>query len=251
MNLTSIRFKMSVLYTGILCIILCVFSAILLLAVQRILYRDIDEELHLKAVEIINHINAYNHIEESKSRPLIYVAENKLFVHLENERQASTQVLNKLWEAEAEVLKLKRDYVHIISEDGKIVLKSESSKAEIGDLLIKRIDSPFSGSQYGNLSGPSSRMRFINEPFVYKDKFHYAVQIATSLSSVDKVLYDLGFFCGLSILAILVLTSFMGRFFAVRILSRLRKLQTWPTAYHMQSSICGFGTTRRMRKCAI
>ncbi len=53
MKLNTIRFKASILYSFILAIILIVFGGIIYVNLHRVLYSDLDQELDMKAQEIV------------------------------------------------------------------------------------------------------------------------------------------------------------------------------------------------------
>lgn len=63
----SIRFKTSVLYSSILCVILTCFSVYLFHTVRQILYEEIKDDLKVKAEQIEAFINAYASISINES----------------------------------------------------------------------------------------------------------------------------------------------------------------------------------------
>ena len=51
--INPIRFKTSVLYSGILCVVLVCFSSYMFHMVRRILYSDMEDELRIRAEQIV------------------------------------------------------------------------------------------------------------------------------------------------------------------------------------------------------
>ncbi|MDA3897614.1 MAG: hypothetical protein PF482_15880, partial [Desulfobacteraceae bacterium] len=56
------------MYTSILCIILVLFSGVLFSITRHILFRDVDEELQVKAAEITNILKTYEKLKQTESR---------------------------------------------------------------------------------------------------------------------------------------------------------------------------------------
>ena len=75
MQINSIRFKTSILFTFILCLILTVYSSVLYYATHKILYHDIDEDLKVKAEEISSIMNAYMQLKELERHPIGFFSE--------------------------------------------------------------------------------------------------------------------------------------------------------------------------------
>ena len=59
MKFNSIRFKSFILYSTFLFVILVIFSGGVYFTVQQILYKEIDGDLEIKALEIAGIVNSY------------------------------------------------------------------------------------------------------------------------------------------------------------------------------------------------
>ena len=108
MNIKSIRFKTTLLYSGILLAILIIYNILLFFSVHSILIKDMDEQLRIKAGEIANVLQAYEKIKNLSVHP-ISILENML-------KDSSISpirevIIDDLWRSEFETLKLKNKNV--------------------------------------------------------------------------------------------------------------------------------------------
>ena len=215
MQFNSIRFKATVFYTGILAVILAVFGTIIYVSVSHVLYSDLNSKLEVKAKEIAAILHAYEQLEKLDNHPFGYLlrAMRKNGTGIGSERA----VLDNLWQEEFKLLNLKSDYINIVNANKMTVFSSSKLKGKVAGLF--RGQAPFSLNNiiYKNLIGKENRLRVINYPASYQN-VPLAIQIGTPLDSVISVLSRILFFIIISALALLILTSFIGSFFARSIL---------------------------------
>ena len=212
MKLNSIRFKASILYTSILCIILVLFSGVLFSVTRHILYRDVDEELQVKAAEIVNILKSYEKLKQTESRNQHLI--NKL-LGIEDRARL---IIDDLWRSDMQALNLKSDYINILNVYGQPIIKSQNFNDEITALFQDKFPLSINVVGFKNLKNLKHRLRAINMPFSYGNRHLLVIQIGTPLDSVIRILTQLLYFIGAGILFILGLTSFLGSFFARRIL---------------------------------
>jgi heavy metal sensor kinase len=214
MQINSIRFKASILYSGILTVILIVFSLVVFLSARSILYHDLDENLEIKAEEISGILKAYQQLKQNEEHPL-----GMMLKRLRNEGLGMSQklIIDELWKSELDVLNLKDDFINILNIQGQAVMNSNNFNEELGVLFKDQFPFSIDKVQYKNLTSKTMDIRAINLP----TSFHNAkiiVQVGTSTDPVEKLLRRLITFISLTIIAILVLTSFIGQLFAQNIL---------------------------------
>ncbi|MGB9499025.1 MAG: ATP-binding protein [Dissulfuribacterales bacterium] len=212
MKLNSIRFKASILYTSILCIILVAFSASLFYVTHQILYRDLDEILTLKATKIADILSSYEDLKKKSPPPNALL--NKLF----GIDYRMRMIIDDLWRSDVRALGLKKDYTLVLNNNGRAIIKSGNVNKNIATLFQSQLPFQLTNRFFKDVKGKQHRLRAINFPFSYKGKYIFVIQVATPLDSVTKLLTKLLYFLGASILFILGLTSFLGSFFARRIL---------------------------------
>lgn len=212
MRINSIRFKASILYTSILCIILIGFSAALYSLTRHILYENMDQSLRLKGSEIANILASYERL--SRSRPLPRDILNKLL----GVDYRTRLIIDDLWRADIKALKLKDDYIYIVNSSGRVVTKSDNFDPQIAALFRDDLPINLSKVLFTDIKYNGGRLRAINIPFYSNNRFRFGIQLATPLDEVHRLLSNLLYFIGISILFMLGLTSFLGSFFAQRIL---------------------------------
>ena len=108
MRFNSIRFKTTVLYTGILCFILTIYSAVLFYTVRQIIYNEIDDKLRVKASQIASTLYAYEQVSEIESEPLNLMAR---FLTGGKFDERNRKIIDNLWYANVKSLNLKDDYI--------------------------------------------------------------------------------------------------------------------------------------------
>ncbi len=212
MKLNSIRFKASVLYTSILAIILILFSGVLFSITRHILFLDVDEELQVKAAEIVNILKTYEKLKQTESRHQHLI--NKLL----GVEDRAKLIIDDLWRSDMQALNLKSDYINILTVHGQPVIKSQNFDEEITALFRSEFPLSLNAALFKNLSNENHHLRAINFPFLYGNQNLLVIQIGTPLDHVIRILSQLMYFIGGGILFILSLTSFLGSFFARRIL---------------------------------
>ena len=212
MKLNSIRFQASVLYTTILCVILVVFSGVLFSVTRHILYRDVDDKLQMKAAEIVNILKSYEKLKQTETQQQHLI--NKL-LGIEDRARL---IVDDLWRSNIRTLNLADDYINILNAQGQPIIRSQNFDQQIDDLFRQNMPLTLNYILFMDIHNQSGWLRAISLPFSYGERHLLVIQIATPLDSVIHVLNRLLYFIGGSILFILALTSFLGGFFARRIL---------------------------------
>lgn len=215
MKFKSIRFKASILYTSILCVILVVFSSMLFTVVRYVLYRDLNEKLKIKANEIANILEAYQEVKEIQMHPFTLM--NRFFSG-EPLEDKERMIIDELWRSEARTLNLKNDYINILNIRGQSVFISENLDKEIALLFRNKLPPSVQGEIFKDIKDKKHCLRAINLPVLNQNQFSFIIQLGTPLDSVLTLLDKLLFFIIMAVLLILGLTSFLGSFFAKSIL---------------------------------
>ncbi len=200
------------MYTSILCIILVLFSGVLFSVTRHILYRDVDEELQVKAAEIVNILKSYEKLKQTESRQQHLI--NKLL----GVEDRARLIIDDLWRSDMQALNLKSDYINILTVHGQPIIKSQNFNDEVTALFRNKFPLSPTHAVFNNLKNSKYRLRAVNLPFLYGKKNLLVIQIGTPLDPVIRILNQLLYFIGAGILFILGLTSFLGSFFARRIL---------------------------------
>ncbi len=216
MQFRSIRFKTTLLYSGILLAILIVYNVVLFYTVHSILIKNIDNELQIKAKEISDILQTYEKIKNISSHPLSILEE---MMHANGIYPSKAAIIDDLWRSEFETLKLNEDYINILNDRGKPLIHSSNVTEKIYALFLSKIGFSTHNRYFKSLRGNSLKLRFINLPFLYKQNLLLTIQVATPLNRVYAFLAKLMLISSVCIVIIVSVTSFLGSFFVVRILN--------------------------------
>ena len=211
----SIRFKTSVLYSSILCVILACFSLYLFHTVRHILYEEVRDDLQVKAEQIEAFINAYASI--SQNEPSSGALINK-FLSANGENISDEEIIDKLWDQDSKSLGLGKDFFRILGPKGRILLRSENLTAEADEAFNKQTIPNIGITRFTDLHFNKSNYYELSYPIKFSNRNVFKLQLATPLASVDRVLFKLKFFIVAGIVAILLITFFIGSFLTRRIL---------------------------------
>ncbi len=216
MQIRSIRFKTTLLYSGILLAILIVYNAVIFFSVRSILLKDIDEGLTIKAGEISNILHAYEKIKSSAAHPLS-ILEGMLQDHgIAPSREV---IVDELWKSNFETLKLKEDYILILRDTGQVLMHSNNATTKVHKLMADQLGFSKDKAYFANVRGASLNLRAVNMPFLYKHNLPLTIQVATPLNHTDSFLNKLMAVSSACLLVIVALTSFLGNFFVRKILA--------------------------------
>ena len=215
MKLNSIRFKTSVLFTCILCVVLIAFSTSVYLTVGRILYRNLDKNLQIKAGKLANVLNAHVEVEGGELHPLPFMEKP---LSTDEDEVGVPSVIDKLWEADIKTLNLEEDYIQVVNKEAQAVMISSNLSPETRAILNEKIAISYDKPYFEDIREKGIRARVIHHPFVYAGQIPMVIQLSTPLEPVTKILEEMLIFIVISIVAILIFTSFLGNFLTKSIL---------------------------------
>ncbi|MFH1855840.1 MAG: ATP-binding protein [Candidatus Omnitrophota bacterium] len=223
MKFRSVRFKISILYTIVLGVILVIYSAVLYFNLKWVLYDDLDEELRLKAKAVSETITSYLD-SLGYNEPAFLFAVNRVINKTgEYPEQSKITEAEEQWLKKADKLDIENDYVDFLSPEGRLMATMGDSRKETPPLFLKKIDQKYCRENFINLRFDSRNLRMINLPFMYDGK-NYAIRIAASLKPVIELLRTRLVFIAVTIPVMLIFSIFVGRFFAARILNPVKKI---------------------------
>lgn len=218
MRFNTIRFKASILFTVILAVILLAFSGLVYNKLRNILIADTDQELKLKAEEIVAILNAYEKIKTQKGQSL-----NVFWDILESEGFFKQQkmIIDDLWRSKLKQLELSKDYIHIMNGQGETIAYSNNLSSIVAILFRSELSVDSQRQVYRTLRKEKYNLRALNVPISYNDRIIF-LQIATPLDKVNVILNRMVLGLSGMIGFILILTSFLGGLFAKRTLAPVK-----------------------------
>lgn len=221
MRFNSIRFKATFLYSAIMAVILIIFGGVVYVNLQNILLDDLDHELEMKSKEVITILDAYSMLQKQQTHPF-----QMLLRVLENEGIISNQkmIIDDLWRSKLEILRLKEDYINMLNRKGDTILYSNNLDKNMVELFAQHIPANFEKKYFSSFLKESKHLRAINMPIVYKNR-DIVLQIATPMTRVIYVRHKMAVFLSVLVVFILIITIFLGRIFADRMLMPLNKVR--------------------------
>jgi len=222
MKTRSIRFKTTVLYSSILCLILICFSIYLYDTVRATLYQEAKQDLKVKAGQIEVFINAYASISPQSytyatSLMNKFLSASDETVH-GKESSPGKQIVDQLWTNDSKSLGLGNDYFRILSPRGRVRLRSVNLTNEIEGEFNIQFPPHSDVIHFTDLQFNKNAYYGISYPFRFDNRNSFIIQLATPLASIQQILSKLVIFIILGIVVILFMTLFMGSFFTRRIL---------------------------------
>ncbi len=210
----TIRFKASVLYTGILGIILMVFSVYVYHVTGQILKQSIDDELIVKADQVASMINAYGDVYKGRFPPM------SLMDQFLNDDAPSLErgAFNKLWEKNRWLLSIKNNVFQVVDLEGKIVMQSDNFPEGAARAFGQASFAEGRTINYNDFRFGGVAFREIDFPFTFLVKRPLILQMAVSLAPADRVLSRLRVLMAVGVAGVLVLSIFVGAFLTGRIL---------------------------------
>lgn len=216
MKINSIRFRTTLLYSGILLAILIIYSGAIYSLVRTILIKGIDEQLKIKAAEIADVIAAYEKINEVPEHPFGLLEQ---LLQKNGFLPGKKLLVDDLWRSKFQTLRLKEDYIKILNAAGQPVIQSINITRELGFILSNKFGYLNTKIYFMTLENGLSKLRVINFPHSYKGKSQLIIQIATPLKQVYRFLGEYVLIAVFCMIAVIIFTSFLGSFFVRRILN--------------------------------
>ncbi len=224
MKFNSIKFEIGVLYTIILGVILLIFSTVLYVTFGA-LHKEISHELETKALEVDKTIRAYLDVLAPTPDALWIAAQKTVSLQSENPFKIKSRRISKEWLKRSGELEIRNDYVHFVSQEGASIARSGNLSEDILKLFLQDTKLAKDGGEtYRKIHSDYANIRLVNYPFPYENEKDYVIQIGIVEQPVTQIMRNWLYSIAISIPLILLLTSFVGRLFAERILNPIREI---------------------------
>jgi len=216
MKINSIRFKTSILYTSILCVILIIFSCAVFCFLRDIFYRELDQNLQIKANEISNIFHTCQKSNTGAPHPTDLIKE---FFSDNFSGNNQRTIIDELWHSQVKLLNLNNDYVNILDEKGNLLVRSENIIIDFNGDFLTNPATDIQKKYFDDIHILNHKLRIINHPIYFKGANPLIIQVGTSIKPLEKKLKKIGLILVICVFIILSITSFLGGLFAKKILS--------------------------------
>jgi signal transduction histidine kinase len=214
----SIKFEISILYTLILGLILILFSGILSF-MSTSFFKGLDTELKIKAQTIERVINIYLDAASPGNKSLAWAVERTI---LKGPIQAKRKTQN--W-TEAAGLNFQKEYVNLATPDGTIIFSSPNMDQRLRDFFME--DSQFFKSNrivYRTATYKEENIRIIYYPVHTRSGEGFRLQVGVVQDPIMRLMLNWLYSVAIAVPLILLLTSFVGRMLASRILTPVKEI---------------------------
>ncbi|MBF0594020.1 MAG: HAMP domain-containing protein [Candidatus Omnitrophica bacterium] len=215
MKTKSIRFKTTILYSCILGAILVVFSIYIFHSVRGILHKNADDELKLKAEQVVATVNAYAEISGGRLPPTSLMRE---FLSDNAVALPGKEAIDKLWNKHRWLLGAHKDIFLIADINGKALMQSDNMPLGAREQIEQRTLKRFKDIVFDDLRVDRAAFRGVNYPFTFASRKLLVLYLAVPMSSVNRVLSQLLVLIVIGIGAVVFLSLFIGSFLTRSIL---------------------------------
>lgn len=217
-KVNSIKFEIGILYTLILGVILIVFSLVFFITFKS-LYNEVNHHLEIKAQEVDRTIRAYLDVLAAAPNAVILAAQKTVSLENPNPLKVRSKQISKKWLKRSDELELRKDYIHFASKEGVPIAKSKNLSEELRAVFLKDVSLTKEGEKtFRKIKFNHEVIQIINYPFFYKDGQEFVIQVGLVQGPFSQLMQKWIYSMAISIPVILLMTSFVGRFLAKRIL---------------------------------
>ncbi len=214
MKLNSIRFKISLFYTAILAMILVFYTVINYYNLRYALYRDLDNDILVKAQEVSSAINSYLEVLGNDQRAFDFAARSVVRLEGVHPNADKVQEAQKAWLAKRVKQNIFDAYINLASVDsGNSVVNSANMDEQMtNNFLSDMVNLRKKALTYKDVNFKDHQLRVVSIPFYhnYKKRQVYMIQVGVSREPVFNILYGRLIFAALTIPLILLFASFFG-----------------------------------------
>ncbi len=221
MKLNTIRFKISILYVVVLGFILVSYSALMYFSLRHMLFQERDIKLEGKADEVASLIRFYTDTLGHGHTSFISALEKTINMEKNGPGvvEVSLSTVEAQWLKNIDQYDLRKDFVNISDKNETPIRFTEDFPAGLLSLFIKNLE-PFVRGRFSfkNVSFQENNLRVISKSYDFGNSQECIIQIGTSLTSTMRILHGRLISIAISIPVILLIASFLGQIFAMRIL---------------------------------
>jgi len=190
MKFNSIKFKIFVLYIGIISACLVGYRSISYIKLRHSLFEESDTKLLAKAKQISNTIQYYLKAIGSDKKSFDFAVRRVILFEGEHPCQDKLKELEFQWVMQASKFDLDKDYVSFVNPQGVAMVNSGNLS---GDLLNRFIKEGLTHKdkiifQSLNFKQDDLNLRLISIPFSYNTYQNYTIQVGTSIEPSIMIL---------------------------------------------------------------
>ena len=189
MKVTSFKFKLSIIYSLVLGVVLILYSLFLYWGLSTALYDELDKELVIKAKAAVHVLGLYMKAAGNSPRVVDYVFNR---ISFPEEVDAKLEVVARIdfyWAQQLGKLNMQDDLIQLIGPDGEVVGRSRRLSNDLKKVFASELPVD-AGSQdhSADIYYKNQVLRLVSMPCVLDDKTGYVLQIASSQKPLIQLL---------------------------------------------------------------
>ncbi|MBN1798409.1 MAG: HAMP domain-containing protein [Spirochaetales bacterium] len=219
MKFNTIRFKISLLYTTILGIVVIIYTAVLYITLSYNLYDDFDRQLMDKVKKIETTIDSYLNILGHDEQSLFFSVKKALNLDAQHPRQHKVKDLEDFWLKIYHSLQLGKDYIIVTDRAGRSIARSANLSEQLDTDFSKTVkQAGMEKTVTANIKLNDLDFRVLSVSLNINNNKSYNIHIASSLKSVHDFMITRLYYRIIPIPFVLLCGYFIGLIFVARML---------------------------------
>ncbi|MFH1093024.1 MAG: ATP-binding protein [Candidatus Omnitrophota bacterium] len=225
MKINSIKFKLCVLYVGVLGLILVAYRSVLYYNLYQTLYRDSNAQLIEKAKGMQETLWLFTSPLRESKRAVILGFKRMLGVNVAYPDTERLKQMEPDWIERKKTLGLNKDYINLLNEAGRTVASSSNVDKGLGRFMEDYADTKGRKMAFYNIVYKESlNLRIIVMPVDFANLGKYTIQIGISTDPIIYVLRERIQASAISIPLIMLFAVIIGYLLVWRILRPVQQV---------------------------
>lgn len=190
MRLNSVKFKICILYVGIISISIILFRTVAYINLRRTLFQQVDHQLMIKAQEIGDIVKHYLVAVGDNEEGFVFAVKRAILLEGEHPQQDKIKEQEFQWMMRVNKFDLDKDYINFLGPSGDSMVRTYNMNEKILRGFMKTTDGWKDKNNFENLNlkNENLNLRVISVPFSYNAYQHYMIQVGTSLEPTFMIL---------------------------------------------------------------
>ncbi|MBI4845142.1 MAG: HAMP domain-containing histidine kinase [Candidatus Omnitrophica bacterium] len=225
MKINSIKFKICVLYVGILGLILTAYQGLLYFNLYQTLYRNSDKQLVAKAQGFRQTLLLFAEPLIESKKAVVLGARRILGGNVRYPDEEKIKTLETIWQDKKNELGLNKDYINLLNEEGKSVAGSANMHSDLAKFLEGYAKKkPDKQALFNVVYKESLNLRIIVLPVDFGKLGRYTIEVGISTDPILYVLRERISKSAMSIPPIIAFAVLISYFFVWQILRPVKQI---------------------------
>ncbi len=190
MILNSFKFKLSIIYSFILGVVLVLYSLFLYWGLSTSLYEELDNELKTKANAAAHVLGLYLKAAGDSPRVVDYVFNRISFPEDVDARLEVVAKIDLYWAQQLGKLNMQDDLMQLIAPEGEVLGRSRRLSNDLKQIFLAETAGLEPGGEryFSDIYYKKSALRLVSMPCIFQGEAGYILQVASSQKPVIQLL---------------------------------------------------------------